>query len=80
MVKALPEYRCKVYKYIHDNVYISIDEDGNVGFNWMKCPVKDIEWQYGHHQHWLERDGKLKNIGRFSVVLDYSVPEDLENV
>lgn len=79
MPQANQKFRNKVYRTTV-NSYVSIDENGDVGHNWIRIDVKDCEWDYGAHNHWVDKDGNLKMRSIDVLVLDYSVPEDLENV
>lgn len=82
-MKALPQYRNKVYLNRRPDAYLYINEDGDVGWysGWrkdLKIPQPDDpEWCCGDHNHWLEK-GHLKHISNFEVVRDYT--PQLENI
>lgn len=79
MIKANQKFRNKVYKTTGHS-YVAIDANGDVGYNWAIIDVKDEGWDYGLHNHWIDKDGNLKMGSIDGLVLDYSIPEDLENV
>lgn len=79
MTQANHKFRNKVYK-TKVNSYVYIDANGDVGYNWDIIDVKDYKWNYGLHNHWIDKDGNLKMRSLDVMLLDYSAPEDLENV
>lgn len=79
MTQADQKFRNKVYKTIA-GTYVYIDASGDVGYSRVRLNVESLSWDCGVHNHWIDKDGNLKMRSIKELVLDYSVPEDLENV